>query len=101
MDESKGETWRFTTTAEHADQVYLVVDGTFTPSRWILMQPTDGKPGDWSVTADIAPGPHRLRYFTVENGAYLNCGSTGLRGKRTSAMDPTVQLENRDLAASA
>lgn len=97
-----GETWRFTTHTGPAQQVYLAVDGPTTPSRWIQMQPIAGEPGGWSVTTTIMPGRHRLRYYTVDNGTYLNCGSTGLFGERTSAPNPAVQIEDMmALAASA
>ena len=101
MDECKGETWRFTTCCGSADQVYLAVDGPITPSRWIQMQPVAGQPGAWRVITNIAPGRNRLRYFTVENGTTLNCGSAGLFGERTSLPDPSVQFEQTNLAASA
>jgi len=102
VDNTTGETWRFTTFASPADQVYLAVDGPTTPSRWIAMQPVVGEPGSWSVLATILPGRHRLRYFTVENGTYLNCGSAGLAGVRTSRQDPAVQIDGmQSLAATA
>lgn len=101
MDESKGETWRFTARPGQADRVYLVMDGPTSPSRWIEMQPVAGQPGAWSALAQINPGRTRLRYFTAENGAYLNCGTAGLFGERTSQRDPAVQIEDLGVAASA
>lgn len=102
MDTTTGETWRFTTHAGPAEQVYLAVDGPTTPSRWIEMQPIAGEPGAWSVVTEILPGRHRLRYFTVDGGTTLNCGTIGLFGERTSAPDPAVQIEDMmGLAASA
>ncbi|MEM9347735.1 MAG: hypothetical protein AAGB26_14075 [Planctomycetota bacterium] len=66
------------------------------------MQPLEGAPGVWSVVATILPGRHRVRYYTVDNGTYLNCGSLGLIGKRLSAPDPAVQIDDQcSLAASA
>lgn len=102
MDINTGETWCFTTQAGPAEQVYLAVDGPTTPSRWIAMQPVTGEPGNWSAIANILPGRHRLRYFTVDNGTTLNCGSIGLIGTRTSKPDPAVQIDDMmGLAASA
>lgn len=66
------------------------------------MQPVAGQPGAWSVLTDILPGRHRLRYFTVDNGTTLNCGSIGLTGQRTSAPNPAVQIDDlMTFAASA
>lgn len=102
MDSATGETWRFTTFAGPAEQVYLAVDGPTTPSRWIEMHPVNGEPGLWSVLTTILPGRHRLRYYTVDNGTYLNCGSSGLTGERTSAKNPAVLIDDlQGLAATA
>lgn len=102
MNSTTGETWRFTTFAGQADQVYLAVDGPTTPSRWIAMQPSADEPGAWTVHTTILPGQHRLRYFTVDQGTTLNCGSIGLIGERTSAPDPRVRIdEMMNLAATA
>ena len=78
----KQETWRFTTIPLIADQVYLVIDGPTTPSRWIQMQRAHNPAGSWHTQAQITPGQHRVRYFTAENGAYLNCGNAGLTSQR-------------------
>ena len=102
VHELTGETWRFTTRPGPAQQVYLAVDGPTTASRWIEMQPVEGEPDAWSVVTQITPGRHRLRYFTVDNGTYLNCGDVGLTGQRTSALDPDVRIDDMmGLAASA
>lgn len=102
VDQRIGETWRFKTHTGPAQQVYLAVDGPITPSRWIQMQPVAGEPGAWSIDTTIKPGRHRLRYFTVNNGTTLNCGSAGLYGERTSMPDPRVQIDDMMcLAASA
>ncbi len=103
MNITLGETWRFTTNAGPAEQVYLAVDGPTTPSRWIQMQPVLGEPGTWSVLTTILPGRHRLRYYTVDNGTTLNCGSIGLIGERTSKANPAVRIDDMMgmLAASA
>ena len=101
MDECKGETWQFTTRPGTAERVYLAVDSPTMPSRWIEMSPIAGQPGAWSVVTEITPGRHRLRYFTVNGGTTLNCGSAGLIGQRTSAPDPAVQFEDNGLAQSA
>ena len=66
------------------------------------MQPIADEPGAWSVETEILPGRYRLRYFTVDGGTTLNCGTIGLIGERTSAPDPAVQIEDMmGLAASA
>ena len=102
MDISLGETWRFSTNPGPAEQVYLAVDGPTTPSRWIKMQPVAGEPSAWSVLTIVPPGRHRLRYFTVDNGTTLNCGSTGLVGERTSKPNPAVHIDDMmGLAVSA
>lgn len=101
MDESNGETWRFTAKTATADCVYLVLDGTTTPSRWIRMQPDAHVLGDWTAIAEVAPGLSRVRYFTAENGAYINCGSIGLTGQRLSKPSPAVKIEDFSFAASA
>lgn len=95
MDENQGETWQFTTRCGSADQVYLVVDGPTTPSRWIPMSPVADLLGTWCVAAQISPGQTRVRYFTAEDGAYLNCGTVGLQSQRVSTLDPSVK--NKDL----
>lgn len=102
MDTPKCETWHFTTHAGPADQVFLATDGPATASRWIQMHPVPGEPGKWSVNATFLPGRHRLRYFTIDNGTTLNCGSIGLVGERTSSPNSAVQIEDMmSLAASA
>lgn len=95
MQDAQTETWRFTTRADHAEQVYLVIDCSISPSRWIEMQPVPDHPGTWQATARITPGQHRQRYFTREDGAFLNCGSAGLTG------EPLAYSDQADLAASA
>ena len=99
MDECTGETWLFTAHAEDAELAYLVVDSAISPSRWIKMRPIESVPGAWRAVTELSPGLNRVRYFVVEDGAYLNCGTVGLTGERTSANDPAVQIENLDLAA--
>lgn len=94
MDQSIGETWRFTAHTSPVEQVYLAVDGPVTASRWIEMQPVPGEPGAWSVVATIMPGQHRLRCFTVDNGTTLNCGTSGLYGERTSEPNTAVQIDD-------
>ena len=102
MDSTTGETWRFTTFAGPADEVYLAVDGPTSPSRWIAMQPLADDPGVWRVHTTILPGRHRVRYYTVDKGTTLNCGSQGLVGERTSTPNPRVQIDDMmDLAVSA
>lgn len=102
VDTPNGETWRLKTNAGPADQVYLAIDGPSTTGRWIEMKPVAGEPGTWSVLATLLPGRHRLRYFTVENGTTLNCGSVGLYGERMSAQNPAVQIDDFEaMAASA
>ncbi len=99
MDESKGETWRFTARPGTADRVYLVVDSATAPSRWIEMQPDAKQAGLWTAVAEVAPGRTRLRYFTAEDGAYLNCGTAGLYAERVSERCPAVQIEDLGIAA--
>ncbi len=101
MDESNAETWRFTAKTGPADSVYLVLDGMTTPSRWIRMQADAVEPGAWIAIAQIAPGLSRVRYFTAENGSYINCGNAGLIGQRLSKPSPTVKIEDFSFAASA
>ncbi|MBX2851019.1 MAG: hypothetical protein KTR15_04645 [Phycisphaeraceae bacterium] len=102
MDSTTGETWRFTAFAGPADEVYLAVDGPTTPCRWIAMLPVADEPGAWSVHTTILPGRYRLRYFTVDKGTTLNCGSLGLIGERTSLPNPAVVIDDMmGLAASA
>ena len=97
-----GETWRLTAFAGSADKVYLAIDGPTTASRWIQMQPVEGESGAWSVQTLIGPGRHRLRYYTVENGTTLNCGTIGLVGQCISAKDPSVIIDDMaKLAVSA
>lgn len=86
MDQRIDETWRFSVRPGEADGVYLVVDSPVAPSKWIAMQPSDSNPGEWIVHADITPGTTRLRYYTVEDGAYLNCGSVGLQSEPASGL---------------
>ncbi|MFN3166748.1 MAG: hypothetical protein ACE37H_06760 [Phycisphaeraceae bacterium] len=101
MDQHKSETWRFTVRPGQADRVYLVVDGQTIPSRWVPMHQSADQPGLWAITAQIAPGRSRVRYFTETNGAFLNCGGAGLLGERTSEASPAVHLDDMGLAASA
>ena len=103
MDITLGETWRFSTNAGPAQQVFLAVDGPTTPSRWIEMQPVAGERSAWRVDTTIPPGRHRVRYFTVDNGTTLSCGTIGLVGQRISAPNPTVQIDDMliGMAASA
>lgn len=93
MNEKDPQTWRFTARPGRAEKVYLVVDSPTAPSRWIEMSRV-ADPGDatggadaWSATADITPGRTRLRYFTVDDGTYLNCGSVGLVAERATDFD--------------
>ena len=101
MDMSSSETWQFTVRPGQADRVYLVIDGPTTPSRWVAMHHLDDQPGVWMTDAEIAPGRTRVRYFTEEKGAFLNCGNLGLLGKRTSERSPVVQIDDMGLATSA
>lgn len=101
MDECSSETWQFTVRPGQADRVYLVIDGPTMPSRWLAMHPMDDQPGVWTMTTEISPGRTRVRYFTEEKGAFLNCGNLGLLGKRTSKRSPVVQIDGMDFAASA
>jgi 1,4-alpha-glucan branching enzyme len=101
MDQSKNETWQFTVRPGQADRVYLVVDGHTAASRWVPMHQPADQPGLWTITAEIAPGRSRVRYFTETNGAFLNCGGAGLYGERTSDANPAVHLDDMSMAASA
>lgn len=102
MDITAGETWRFSTCAGPVDRVYLAIDGPTTACRWIEMQPDTRRFGSWSVLTNVAPGRHRMRYFTVDKGTTLNCGAIGLFGERVSAPDAQVLIDDlTSLAASA
>ena len=87
------EAWTFTATPDEAQRVYLVLDGDGAPSRWIEMQPVTGKPGTWNTHLQLPQGQHRARYFTGNQGTYLNCGNFGLNATRTSEPCPGVTLE--------
>lgn len=102
VDQTTGETWRFTIRTTPAQQVFLAIDGPATPSRWTEMTRVAEQPGTWTLETTLLPGRHRLRYYTVENGTYLNCGSEGISGERISEPNPAVQIEDMaPLAASA
>ena len=101
MDLCKNETWRFTTRPGTADKGYLVLDGPTSPSRWVQMNPDQAQPGQWAVETKIAPGRTRARYFTANNGAYINCGNAGLCAHRVSERSAAVHLEDLGFAASA
>lgn len=72
------QTWRFSVQPGEAEGVFLVIEGPTTPSRWIAMQPAKDEPGVWTVSVSVVPGRTRARYYTIENGVYLNCGDLGL-----------------------
>lgn len=102
MDQTLGETWRFTIQTDPAQQVFLAIDGPATPSRWTEMSRVMEEPGTWTLVTTLMPGRHRLRYYTVDNGTYLNCGSQGIAGQRISEANPAVQIDDMaPLAASA
>ncbi|MFI4861475.1 MAG: hypothetical protein ACIAXF_12445 [Phycisphaerales bacterium JB063] len=86
------ETWRFTAMPGEAQRVYLVLDGGVGPSRWVEMQPVVAKPGHWDATVQLKPGHHRARFFTGNNGAFLNCGDFGLTAQRMGEPCPGVHL---------
>lgn len=90
---AEGEYWRFTARPGRAQRVYLVVDGTLLPSRWIEMQPVIASEGQWDASTHLGPGEYRFRYFVSNDGAYLNCGTSELYGQRLSAPDPAVKIE--------
>ncbi|MEM9415411.1 MAG: hypothetical protein AAGA29_08050 [Planctomycetota bacterium] len=94
------EAWRFIATPCEAQRVYLVLDDGVGPTRWIEMQPVVGRPGQWDATANLKPGHHRARYFTSNDGAYLNCGNFGLSAQRTSGPCPGVSLEPLEALAA-
>ncbi|XAM00018.1 hypothetical protein OT109_01255 [Phycisphaeraceae bacterium D3-23] len=94
------ETWRFTAVPCEAQRVYLVLDDGIGPSRWIEMQPVVGRKGHWDASANLKPGHHRARYFTGNDGAFLNCGNFGLSAQRTSAPCPDVFLEPLEALAA-
>ena len=95
----EGEQWRFTVRPGRAQRVYLVLDGNTIPSRWIEMQPVVGEEGQWDAIAHLFEGSYRFRYFIANDGAYLNCGTSGLVGERLSAADPAVRIERYSRAA--
>lgn len=101
MSEQDKESWRFTAHPGQAERVYLVIDSPTAPSRWIQMSPAEDESGQWSVTAEIDPGRTRLRYFTMDGGAYLNCGSVGLYGERADESQDAFPIPADNLAASA
>ncbi|MEM1356130.1 MAG: hypothetical protein AAGH88_14740 [Planctomycetota bacterium] len=88
-----GERWRFTARPGRSQRVYLVVDGTMLPSRWIEMQPVAGEEGLWDTITQLPEGDYRFRYFIVNDGAYLNCGTSGLHGERLSQANSGVRIE--------
>jgi len=94
-----GESWRFSVRPGRAQRVYLVLDGPLLPSRWIEMQPVVGQEGQWDTTTHLLPGDYRFRYFVASEGAYLNCGTSGLFGQRLGAIDPGVRIERFSRAA--
>ena len=102
LDPTNGETWRFTIRTSPAQQVFLAVDGLCMPSRWLEMQRVAEAPGAWQLETTLLPGRHRLRYFTVNNGTTLNCGSDGITGERITEPHPEVLIDDLvPLAASA
>lgn len=92
-EKETGEHWRFTARPGRAQRVYLVLDGTTLPSRWIEMQPVSGAIDLWDAKTHLLPGSYRFRYFVANDGAYLNCGTSGLYGERLSQIDPKVRIE--------
>lgn len=102
MSKIGGETWRFMIRTAPAQQVFLAVDGPTMPCRWLEMLLTADQPSTWQLETTLPPGRYRLRYYTVENGTYLNCGAHGITGERISMPDPAVQIDDWvGLAASA
>lgn len=94
MESTIGETWRFSTRNRTAQRVFLAVDGPTAASRWIEMQPIAGDPGAWELVTQLPPGRHRLRYFTFDNGTYLNCGTIGLEGRRIGEAQQSVIVDD-------
>lgn len=98
--DTRTESWTFTAIPGEAQRVYLVLDGGAGPSRWVEMQPVPGQPGHWDTTTQLPPGRHRARYFTGNEGTFLNCGSFGLYAQRIGEPCPGVELEPLETRAA-
>ena len=83
MNDHTDEPWRFTARPGEAEKVYLVIDSPTAASRWIEMATHESDPGVWTLTTRIDPTTNRMRYFTMNAGAYLNCGNVGLHAQRS------------------
>jgi len=72
--------WRFTVDCPHADQVLLVREDEHGLSNWLGM--TSNGNGRWGLTLPMDHFDGRFRYYTIEGGAVLNCGTAGLSASR-------------------
>ncbi len=78
---SGGGGWRLSVSCPEAERVLLVQDNADGMSQWQPMT-RRGKSGLWEL---FLPGDgfgRGLRYYTVERGAVMNCGTAGLSAQR-------------------
>lgn len=85
------ESWTFTANPGEVQRAYLVLDSGG-PTRWIEMQPVVGLRGHWDASVHLTPGRHRARFFTAQNGSFVNHGNTRLDAKRTAGNCPGVEV---------
>ena len=83
--------WRFTVHCPTAEQVMLVTEEPSGLSSWVPMVASTDHAGAWQldITQDGVVGA--VRYYTIEDGAVLNCGTAGRSAKRVKT-SPTPPL---------
>ncbi|MEM9418813.1 MAG: hypothetical protein AAGA25_07175 [Planctomycetota bacterium] len=78
----KHVSWRFSVQCPKAEQVMLVTEDDAGLSSWVPMNAAQDGLGTWEldIPENGVMGP--VRYYTIEEGSVLNCGTAGLSATR-------------------
>lgn len=89
--------WRFSVQCPKAEQVMLVTEDEAGASSWVPMNAADDAVGTWHLDIPENSVIGQVRYYTVEAGSVLNCGTAGLSATRV----PGYPNADSTLAATA
>lgn len=78
--------WLFSVDCPDAEQVFLVKEDVNGATRWLPMSRAFNGRWELAMASFTMPG---VRYYTVERGAILNCGTAGLSATRQTPQRQT------------
>lgn len=82
--------WKFSVHCPGAEQVMLVAEDAMGFSSWLPMATEPSEAGTWTLELPDPSVAGPVRYYTIEGGSILNCGTVGLTAVRIERGRPSA-----------